>query len=569
MKKIKNLFSQPVNTVSGLYDYSSARAREDTALALIENSALARNRMNMYWKKMRRYYDGLHDTYYEADNFTKGTNIPWNPAQCADGYVHIESQIEPEIPEFEFSPRGRYSHESAKKREETVRYICDANHLADKNPLNERTLGIYGSAVWRIGWGDIDGNGENEVIIDAPSPEEIFPDPTASTVDGCEYIAFVYPMHRQKALRMFKNDLTERNEHFEDYLQSSDHLGFVYENTSSASEDSVTITEFWFRQSCNGKENGITYCAGDIALCVFINGKEIRYIPKYWQNISCSMYPFVIYNKIPVMNSLWGKSELEPIIPIIDAADRELTFAQLNAAFNSNDIIVAEENAFSNGEVPDNSPGSVWKLRPGMMGKVQRLGNMSASEQSQFSNYTVLQAMMEQATGNFEVNQGKEPSRVTTASGIALMNERAKSRQVLKKTGRREGFRRLLTLIDCTALEFYKDGRFIGNADGFDFCFDEYVDKSSGIIPALNIRIHLGDGIANSKAFTVSAISSLIGTNITKENYQLVKAYIDLIGIPMRNEICESLDKAYGGQDLADTLKSLIPTEETTNEHDN
>ena len=45
------------------------------------------------------------------------------------------------------------------------------------------------------------------------------------------------------------------------------------------------------------------------------------------------MYPFVIYNKVPNDGSIWGKSELEQLIPLIDAADRELTFAQLNAAF--------------------------------------------------------------------------------------------------------------------------------------------------------------------------------------------------------------------------------------------
>ena len=71
-----------------------------------------------------------------------------------------------------------------------------------------------------------------------------------------------------------------------------------------------------------------------------------------------------------------------------------------------------------------------------------------------------IQNLMEQTTGNFEVNQGKEPTRVTTASGIALMNERAKSRQTLKKAGRTEGFKRLYSLIDYTALEFYEKGSF-------------------------------------------------------------------------------------------------------------
>ena len=257
---------------------------------------------------------------------------------------------------------------------------------------------------------------------------------------------------------------------------------------------------------------------------------------------------------------MWGKSELEMLIPLIDASDRELTFAQLNSAFCSNDIVLCEENAFSDGKVPDNSPGAVWKLRPGMMGKVQRLGNMGATASAQFSSYAAYQSMMEQTTGNFEVNQGKEPSKVTTASGIALMNERAQSRMSRKNAGRSEGFKRLYALIDKTCTEFYEDGRII-RCGGKEFEYDgrslvaDNGDKS--VVPAVDVKIHIGDGIANSKAFTVSALSSLINMNITEDNYMLVKAYVDLIGIPMRSCICEYLDEKYGAKDsfLSEILK--------------
>ena len=55
----------------------------------------------------------------------------------------------------------------------------------------------------------------------------------------------------------------------------------------------------------------------------------------------------MIYGKIPSEETIWGKSALESIIPLIDAADRQLLFAQLNTAFFANDILVYEENAFA------------------------------------------------------------------------------------------------------------------------------------------------------------------------------------------------------------------------------
>lgn len=572
MKKY-GIFSRKNPAKDGLYDFSTQFSREETISALVENASIAKDRTDAYWSRMKRYYDGSHDISFSTSGFLDESNIPWTPAQSNDGFVHVESQIDINTPDFEFSPVGSYSPDSARLREDAVRRVCFLNNLPDLNIKAERRLGIYGSCVWKVAWGKNDGC--DEVNITLPSPKQIFTDPTADTVDDCEYIAFVYPMHAQRARRIFGESIGENGEDFGDYLSSFGGKSVIYEGDYD-DENTVTVTEFWFRQpedSASGEKE--SFSAGDIALSVLLNGREISYTPKYWRNTDCDMFPFVIASRIPNDGSIWGKSELEMLAPLIDAADRELTFAQLNSAFVSNDVIIAEENAFSDGEAPSNSPGAIWKLRPGMMGKVQRLGNMSSTSQSQFANYTMWQNMMEQTTGNFDVNQGKEPSRVTTASGIALMNERSRSRQNQKKAGRNEGFRRLYTLIDKTVTEFYEDGRQI-------VCGEQCVnyDKNAigecGHIPSLDVKIHVGDGIANSKAFTVSAVSSLMGMHINAENYQLVKAYVDLIDLPMRGEICEHLDEMFGGksdggelsQTIEDATQKILEENGGTDEND-
>ncbi len=564
MKKKYGIFSSKTKTADGTYDLSSPSAREDTAYRLIGNCAAAKQKTSMYWKKMRRYYDGLHDINYMTDSFMADMNIPWTPAQSNDGFVHVESQISSELPDFEFNPYGDYGSTCSKTREELVRRVLDINGASGMNVRAERQLGIYGSSVWKVAWGDVKTDYEEnaDVMLNIPHPEQIFTDPTAENVDDCEYIAYVYSMHSQRAKRIFESDAQKRGGGFEEYL-SSGRTGVVFEDDYD-DENTVTITEFWFRQPKDAHGNSsVKYKAGDIALSVLINGKEIRYIPKYWQNTDCDMFPFVIMSKIPNEGSIWGKSELELLIPLIDASDRELTFAQLNSAFCSNDIVLCEENAFSEGKVPDNSPGAVWKLRPGMMGKVQRLGNMGATQSAQFNSYGMYQNMMEQTTGNFDINQGKEPAKVTTASGIALMNERAKSRQSRKNAGRSEGFKRLYALIDKTCSEFYEDGRSVKCKGGLIEYKKEKLSCGCGgklCVPEVDVKIHIGDGIANSKAFTVSAIGNLMNMDINADNYKLVKAYIELIGLPMRNEICEYLEEKFGknGFDLPDDLKGVL-----------
>ena len=348
------------------------------------------------------------------------------------------------------------------------------------------------------------------------------------------------------------------------------------------SDDTVAVTEWWFRQPSDGseyvksivdgKEVNVLYKwrAGDIALSVFLGDREIRYIPKYWQNTVCNMFPFVIYTKIPDDETVWGKSELEAIIPLIDASDRELSYAQLNSAFSSNDIIVAEENALADDGELDNSPGAVWKLRPGMMGKIQRLGNGGFSQNNQYSNSSFWRDIMKDTTGNYELNQGVEPTRVTTASGIALLNERAKNRQMMKKVIKAEGFRRLYDLIDRTALEYYDDERIIeiGAADenGKIYRFDEiavFGDEDSAYIPVVDVKIHVGDGIANSKAFTVQALSELIKVPVNEDNFRLMQSYVELIGLPMRGQICDALEKKYG---QSDENLPMMPVVERTGE---
>ncbi len=564
--KTRHIHTSRQLSQSGMYNYSDTFCREETVGFLLDYASRSRENMNDYWKKMRRYYDGDHDIRKQTNSLYEKHSLPWRAAQSTDGYMHVETLIEPEIPDFEFSPRNETKADRAKQREEITRYVLDRSNMLFKNSRNERSLGIYGSAAWKVCWDEAGDSIEpkGDVCIDNPDISQIFPDPNARDVDSCEYIGYVYKMHTQKAKRVFAGDFKARGTDISEYLTRDGHNNVLLDSESYSSEDdTVTVTEWWFRQPSDGNvvektfydgnERRMKYSwkSGDVALCVFINGKEVRYIPKYWRTTKNRMFPFVIYNKIPSEKSVWGKSELEQIIPLIDAIDREMAYAQLNSAFSSNDIILAEENALSDGCEMDNSPGAVWKLRPGMMGKVQRLGNLAGYESSLYSSCSFWRNLAEGTTGNFEVNQGKEPTNVTTATGIALLGERAQTRKALKNIDRNAGFKRLYSLIDMTALEFYDDGRVIhmGAADKGEivYRFTGFSEKrrEESYIPSVDVIIHTGSGITNSRAFTLSALNTLMTMGISSENYELVKAYLDEISIPQRAQLKEYLDSRF------------------------
>lgn len=525
--------------------FETIKSREDNIKELFEKSVSYRSGVDKYWRKMRAYYDGTHDTARRTGDFLTFVNIPWKPAELPDGYMHVESQVSPKLPDFEFSGRNSGDTDYARAREKITRYIFDINDMERKNATNERRLGIYGSAVWKLSAYE-DVYGRPEIMVENPSPENIFPDPCASNIDECEYIGHVYRMSILRAERIFAEDMKRKGITFRELL--CDEKG----KSLSGEEDTVEVLEWWFRQRSDGEyinANGekAYYSRGDIALSVLICGKEIRYIPKFFTKTNYNSFPFAIYSRIPKDGSIWGKSELEEIIPLIDAADRQLAFAQLNTAFSANDIVVYEENAFSPDSYPDNRPGAVWKLRPGMMDKVSRLGGLAVESLSHYEIVEKYRTMIKDVLGNYDYMQGDYSTRVTTATGLALLSDLAASRASVKNVCKKAGFASLCRLCDIFALEFYTDEKISLIFDG-DEKATEYLSKirSADYIPEIDVRVNIGEGVENSRSFTISALTSLIDKDVNEENYPLVRAYINAVDIPEKAEIISQLDKKFG-----------------------
>lgn len=531
-----------------------ATLRETEIATRLRESAEAKSDVSAYWKRMRAYYDGTHETAKQTGAFLSAVDLPWRPAAVPDGYMHVESQIEADVPDFEFCGRDDGDAGKASQRERVVRYVVQSSEIASKNAVNERRLNLYGTAVWKLAV-TAGADGETEIGIENPSPEAIYPDPCATGVDDCEYIACVYRMNTDRAARLFADDLAHRGLSADVlWREAGKHSrGAILSDAAKTAGQTVEVIEYWHRQSADGsieREDGetVSWQAGDIALSILINGTEVRYVPKFWSKTSCRQYPFVVYGRIPNDYSLWGKSELEAIVPLIDAADRQLAFAQLNTAFFANDILVYEENAFAPDCVPENRPGAVWKLRPGMMDKVARLGGLASDSVSHYEIAEKYRAMMKEALGNYDFLQGDSTTHVTTATGLALLGDYANKRVLAKNMGKKAGFERLYRLIDCMALEFFDEDKVravTGDADVFGYGTDGY-------LPRLDVIVSIGAGVDHSRSFTLSALSELAEKEIDETNYPIVRAYIGALGIPERAALLEALDRRFAQNEVTD-----------------
>ena len=563
--------------VSG-YDYSTREAREATATALFHRARNARTAVELDWTRYNDYYNFVHDAASETAGYCRENGLPWLPACLPDPWIMIESQIDPNVPEPEF--RGRDTDQDsakARQREYAVRYILENNRLADMNTRNERRLLKYGDAFWKAYW-DTDmrcGVAEGDIRIRDIPVDCLYPDPSVrdGTIQDGQYLDYVYRVHKVRFCQLFRREL-ERLELDPSEILSADYTqrGGIFDMTTAVddSDDTVQVLEHWFRQpaACSD-ERGNPVPAGAVACTIQAGGVELRYIPRYWVRTGKQnqLFPFVHYWRIQDENRFWNKSELFPILDLVDAADRKLSMAILNDAFTANDVILVEDGALSDGAELTNEPGAVVRVKPNRLGSVQRLGGLrpvgnAAVEIDWFKT------QIERANRNYETNLGRESARTTTATGLSMLRSDAQDQENIKKADRNAGFERLYELLDWLALEFYDDGRLIylgadekreRSAVAFPFQADALSEQMPAVAdlegrvvrepwtywPRVDVTITAGDSVVKGKQATLQALQSLSAAQINADNWRLYAAQLDVLDIPGKQEIVDDWKRKF------------------------
>lgn len=560
------------------YDYSTRESREQTVSDLFSRAKNARTAVEIEWERYNDYYNGVHDATKEIMEFCRDNDMPWVPANMPDPWIMVESQLDPTVPEPEFHGRDSdMDSAKARQREFAVKYIVENNRLADMNTRNERRLLKLGDAFWKAYW-DVEmrcGINEGDIRIKDIPVEGIFPDPAVRDggIQDGQYLDYVYSMHKVRFVQLYRKELEEQGLSPEDVL-SEDYVSRsnLFDMTTAIDDmdDTVQILEHWFRQPEDTKDDsGRTVPAGSVACSIQAGGKELRYIPNYWER-TCrqnQLFPFVHYWRIQDENQIWNKSELFPILDLVDAADRKLSMCILNDAFMANDILLVEEGALADGAEITNEPGAVVKLKTNAMGRVQRLGGLQS-----MANASVgldwFKGQIERTNRNYDSNLGKEASRVTTATGMAMLRADAQSQADIKRADRNAGFERLYELLDWLALEFFDDSRllFLGaepekdrpaqtlryNADAFAEEMPAILDLDGNTVreswtyfPKVDVTITAGDSVAHGKQATLQALQALTQSQITAENWKLFAAQLELLDIPGKQDIIDNWQRQF------------------------
>ena len=557
-----------------VYDYTTEEGRVATAEWLFEQAKNERTAVEDGWVRNEGYYNFVHAAAAEMREALEEQGIDWTPAVVPDPFIQVESQLVPEVPQPEFHGRDDDADgEKARKREFAVRYIVEENRINDMNTSNERRLRKLGDAFWKAYWDETMPCGEQSgnIRIKDVSPEDFYPDPTAGRegLEACEYVDYIYTMHKLKFWRLYHDVLEKKGILLEDLLQTQyrveDGLFEPVTSGTLARDDMVQILEHWYRNPRDTKEAP----AGAIGCTMQAGGVEIKWIPNYWEKTGrqCRLFPFIHYWCIRDETQFWNRSELDPILSLVDAADRQIAIGQLNDAMMANDVVLVEEGALADGAEFTNVPGAQVTVKQGRMGGVARLGGLNNGIQS-VSAVNWFLDQIQRTSRNYDSNNGRETARVTTASGLLQLRGDAETQQKLKKADRDAGFCRLYELLDWLALEYFDDDRllFIGakkkgeqpqsltyNGDAFarragvrvDMLTAAVTDEGFDYYPRVDVTVTAGDGLSKNPATTVEVLDKLAASQITADNWELLAAELEYLDIPQKQEIIESWRRKF------------------------
>lgn len=557
--------------------------REKTVEVCFENAKNFKAPVTKKFKELDEYYHNDHYTNEKLAEIAAEKGWDFDPPCLTDPFIQVETQIDPLPPEFTFKGRDRrMDPKMAKTRQDVVKYILYNNKLPGLLPKNERNLNKLGTAHWKVAFdGNIMGPGYiGDIVIGGPNPSYIFPDPTAYDDEGCEFIDYAYRMHKFKAWRTFNG---KEQREILSQLQGSSSYGDteIYTRTQDVPkfDETFQVVEHWYKD-----------LDGDMACSIQVEGKEVQWIKKYWERTRHSgnrMYPIITYYKVPDDMSFWGIGEIEMVLKLVDAGDRELLSALLHDMYDADDMLVVESGALKDGTTITKTPGGIIWANDNKSSGIKRLGGM-ASNSNALMMINKIEEKIQETNGSFDSSQGKEPIRVTTSSGIAQLNERAQKRSDIKKADRAEGFRRLYELCDWTALEFYNQDREImllgekddepqqfftfnsdnlrvfdrpkyeammhsANADGETIVpgyNDQEIYNKSSYYPRIDSEIITTDGMKQSKAFQTQAASEVADKldNLTPAKAELIKSNIEIMGLPNEQAIKDAIDQTVTQQ---------------------
>jgi hypothetical protein len=256
-----------------------------------------------YTKLWASYWDAYRGDYF------KDSKLPDYKSNLVSNYIYsIIETIRPIMfdndPKYQAVPRQPEGMEFSNDWEEVLIYEWDRENMSVKTVSDAITMLVTGNTVYFVPW---DARVKNVKAV-STSPDNIYPDPLATSVEDAGYIIYAKYVHMNKLKKMFPSKagkFTGSSVNYSELVQHNDQNAKV--------NDQVLVLEVWAREheaNVPNQEQG-SYPKGRVlTLCpeigVVLEDKENPY--------DDGDLPFVVVKDYDIPDKFWGEGEVAQLL---------------------------------------------------------------------------------------------------------------------------------------------------------------------------------------------------------------------------------------------------------------
>lgn len=311
--------------------------------------------------------------------------------------------------------------------------IWDINDMDIKLPEILKLCLKYGTSFGKTIWND--NNQEIEII--PVDPRQIYPDPTATSLDDAEWVIYAVYRNLEHIKRNypergglvkggswlgptsdFKKEVVALRQEVLSPVTTTDLKSQYFLEQPSGIQASdlgnqALLLECWFKPNSEYPDGRVVTIA---------NGTVLADRPNPYNH---KEFPFVRFICTVKPGQFWGMGIIEQLKKVNVAFNKTLCQISDILNYTANPILVIESNSGVDKTKVTNRPGNIITVREGS--KVYWL-SAPQIESGVFDLLTIYQRMIEIVSGSSDVTQGRKPTGITAGRAIQALQDAAQTR---------------------------------------------------------------------------------------------------------------------------------------------
>lgn len=387
-----------------------------------KKSYVAKAPLMVEWKKYMRAYKG--------DLFIDGGKPDYKSDEVSNYIFSVIEAIRPIMtdnnPKFLALPNTPQGAEISSDIQVAFDYEWNREKMTPKLTRQLVNFLVYGNAVWFLPWNAY----KKEVEAIVVNPFNIFPDPIAEDIDGCEY--FIYATYKSE--NELKKMYPDRADEIDGQQVNFSELVNDRDKDAIDSNNQVLILECYLRDYAKievenedgEKKEKMKYPNGRIITCL----PDLNIVLEDKKNpYKDGKFPFVLMKCYDMPNEFWGFGEVSQLISpqkYINDLNNQIID---NAKMTANMPWIVDKNAGIGYGKLTNRPGLVIRKTPG-----STVTREVPPSMPQYVNDKIIELKgdIEQISGVHDSMRGDKEKGVVAAQAILALQEASQARVRMK-----------------------------------------------------------------------------------------------------------------------------------------